>query len=109
MTFAQYGNDLDVAVPGFTTPKPSMHIFIFNAGNGKTYYKDGVQLINSSTAGALTPLISYNGAQLAKYNGCGGNCYYYGNIGEIIIFSRAITNSERLNIENYLQTKWGIK
>ena len=106
MTFAQHNNNLNVAVSGFASPTPYMHIFIFNSGNGKTYYKNGVQLINSKTSGALTPLISYNGAQIAK-NPSGG--YYNGNIGEIIIFSRAIKNSERLNIENYLQTKWGIK
>jgi prepilin-type N-terminal cleavage/methylation domain-containing protein len=108
MTFAQFANDLDVAVSGFASPTPYMHIFIFNSGNGKTYYKNGVQLINSKTSGALTPLISYNGAQIAKFSN-GGGAYYNGNIGEIIIFSRAIKNSERLNIENYLQAKWGIK
>ena len=35
--------------------------------------------------------------------------YFTGDIGEIIIYDRALNNSERKDIENYLAKKWEIK
>jgi hypothetical protein len=35
--------------------------------------------------------------------------YYDGDIGEIIIFDRALKTEERQSIEKYLGQKWGIK
>lgn len=38
----------------------------------------------------------------------GNNYFFNGNIGEIIIFDRALTEIERKKIEDYLSDKWGI-
>ncbi len=35
--------------------------------------------------------------------------YFPGDIAEIIIYSRVLTTEERIRIENYLSTKWGIE
>ena len=35
--------------------------------------------------------------------------YYIGYIGELIIFDRALTNTERKDVTQYLSNKWGIK
>jgi hypothetical protein len=37
-----------------------------------------------------------------------GGSYWNGAIGEAIIYSRALTTSERQSVERYLGTKWGI-
>jgi prepilin-type N-terminal cleavage/methylation domain-containing protein len=38
-----------------------------------------------------------------------GNNYVNGDVAELIVFKRALTNSERKGIEAYLGAKWGIK
>lgn len=37
-----------------------------------------------------------------------GNGSYQGNIGEVIIFTKALTTTERKSVEQYLGKKWGI-
>jgi hypothetical protein len=37
-----------------------------------------------------------------------GNGSYQGNIGEVIIFTKALTATERKSVEQYLGKKWGI-
>ena len=34
--------------------------------------------------------------------------FYVGDIGEIIVYSRAITDTERANLDAYLSDKWGV-
>jgi len=36
------------------------------------------------------------------------NSIWVGNIGEFLIYDRAVTNGERLQIESYFQEKWGL-
>jgi hypothetical protein len=33
---------------------------------------------------------------------------YYGDIAEILVFPSALSNTDRLAVETYLATKWGI-
>jgi len=47
--------------------------------------------------------------QLNNLIGRHWNTYMNGQIGEIIIYERAINDSERIDIENYLAKKWEIK
>ncbi len=35
--------------------------------------------------------------------------YYEGNIGEIIVFERALSAADRKEVESYLSNKWGIR
>jgi hypothetical protein len=37
-----------------------------------------------------------------------GNTYFTGNIGEILIYNRALSDSERENVERYLIAKYGV-
>jgi hypothetical protein len=104
LTFAQYGNDYDVAVLGYTSPIPRIHVFRFNSAVGKTLHVNGSELINQTTSNAKTGLVSYNNAQIGRYGS-----YYEGDIAEIIIFNKHISDNERKDIEQYLSKKWGIK
>lgn len=42
----------------------------------------------------------------SKANGAGYNLN--GNIGEVILYNRALSSTERVSIENYLKSKWSI-
>jgi hypothetical protein len=46
------------------------------------------------------------GRNASHANGTGYNLN--GNIGEVILYNRAISSTERVAIENYLKNKWGI-
>ncbi len=69
---------------------------------------DGVQ--GNAVTSARSSNASANAAILfIGKRGSGGNLWMRGDIGEIILFRRSLTNSERVAVEGYLKTKWGVK
>lgn len=104
-TFAQFGNDYDVAVSGYTTPTPIIHTFRFSSTQGKDYWKNGSNLIHQTSGGALQGLINYDNASIGA---AFGTILYNGDIAEVIIFNKALTSEERVSVESYLSKKWKI-
>ena len=82
----------------FSTPK--IHIFTHNSNSGKKYYQNTGSL-GSGTETPPKALTSYTGSIGGASSG-----YYYGDIGEIIVFNRTLSDAERKSIENYLAKKW---
>ncbi len=105
MTFAQFGNDYNVTVPGYISPIPIIHTFRFSNTRGKDYYKNGgTPLIYETTGGALTGLTTYDNAAIAGYF----TVFYIGDISEVILFNKTLSDNERKDIERYLSKKWRI-
>jgi len=105
VTFAQYNNDADLIVTGYSSPIPWIHVFKLSSTSGKTYYLNGA---TDTTGSAQTQqLVSYASPYVGRSNVT--NFYYEGDLCEIIMFSRAITNEERDSIEEYLGKKWRIR
>lgn len=79
-----------------------------NSNDGKKIFVNG-SLGNSTTSNSA--LAGYSSKDIARFNPPGGWTlnYYEGYIGEIIIFSKALNDDQRKNIESYLSQKWGIK
>ena len=103
--FGHYNNNLDYqnSVLSYSSPKTRMHSLIFNIAVGKKYWLNGgsgATASNTQTA-AIT---SFDGSNIGSYlvN------IYEGNIAEIIIFNRALTNEERRSIESYLGKKYNL-
>jgi prepilin-type N-terminal cleavage/methylation domain-containing protein len=112
LTWGQFANDYDITVASYTSPTPRIHAAVFNssATSPKIYFINGAQQtlnVNGSPT-ASQGLTSYTNATFGFY-GTGQNVYYKGNIGEIIIFNRALKTEERRSIEEYLSKKWKIK
>lgn len=106
-TLAQFSNDLDVVIPSYIAPTPSLSSGILNLATGHSlnYYVNGI-LYSGSNAN-VTPLSSSESGRLgAGYEG--GGHFYSGDIAEIIIYNRALSISERQLIERYLANKWGV-
>ncbi len=106
ITFAQYLNDINIAVSAYSSPTPMIHVFTHSSTAGKNYYSNGVQMMTNS--GATTGLSSFANARIGYY----GNfppVLFNGDIAEIIIFRKALKNEERRSIESYLGKKWNIK
>jgi hypothetical protein len=109
ITQAHYGNDLDYTrTPALHITAPAMHSFWFSTSGGKKYWNNGgvdADASDSETS-ATAALVSYNGAKIALYL---TNYYYKGDIAEIIMFSRALSDKDRQAVESYLSKKWAIK
>lgn len=100
-------------IDAYTTASPRLSAFVNStiaAGAGAAsfnHYMNG-----SSTAStkanigtpALGTLTSYTNGSI----GSSFSTYFTGDIGEIIIYTRALKNEERTAIEDYLSKKWGI-
>lgn len=54
-------------------------------------------------------VVSYGriGIGMNVWNG-GNNDFFNGNIGEVLVYSKALTTAEIDVIENYINTKWNI-
>jgi prepilin-type N-terminal cleavage/methylation domain-containing protein len=107
IAFRQGGNDVNIsnAVTGYATPITRIHTFSFNSGLGKSYSLNGTSFVASD--GATQGLVAFSGASIGGRPS--NENYYIGDIGEVIIFNRYLTNREKVDIEKYLGQKWGIK
>ncbi len=107
ITQAHYFNDLDITITGLTTPTPVINTFWLSgtSGGGKKYWQNGGVTPDGIGSGSAheTKLLSFAGAAISGY---GTN--YNGNIGEIIMFNRALKTEERQSIETYLSKKYNI-
>ncbi len=75
--------------------------------NGNQYYASSVITLSKLTSNEVN--ITTRPFSIGGQSKTGGeNRSFVGDIGEIIVYSRSITNSEKENIENYLSDKWKI-
>lgn len=103
---SHYTNDFDKNIPAFSSVISTIHSFVFSKNDGKAIYTNGgTKTTNTSQK---TPLISYAGSSIG-YGTVTGGVYYLGNIAEMIFYSRALSDKERQDVENYLSKKWAIK
>jgi len=102
---AQFANDYDATVSAFTTPISRIHTFTFNSAVGKKYHQSNVELGSRTDSAGKTGLGSYSGARIGLFRSAD---FYQGHIGEIIIYDRALTDSERTQVNVYAVNKWAI-
>jgi prepilin-type N-terminal cleavage/methylation domain-containing protein len=78
---------------------------IFN-GINNTSYLNGVAFGSVASTGNFNITSLFIGSRFYLGN---ANCFYNGDISELIFFSRALNTEERKSIEQYLSKKYGIK
>ncbi len=108
-------NYYTVAVPTYTTPTPSLHTFV-NAYATSDEVEPIYHYLNGGTASAFvdtgtpayTSLTGFSNAALGVHIDGTSTYYYNGDIGEIIIYNRALKAEERIAVETYLKKKWSI-
>ncbi len=109
----QYGsadvNFFDFAIKNFKTNEiiPRIHSFILSTTNGKKYWLNGGANPDKSSNN-LSTLSEFSGyVGVTEYGGSTPH-FYFGDIGEIIIFSRELNDKERIDVEKYLSNKFNI-
>jgi len=112
MSFGYYDNDYIATIPTYSgQTNPVIHSFVFD-NVARFYYFNGASTALSESEfsgyhGASDPLLSYGGAYIGLLN-INSGFYYSGDIAEIILINRAISQEERRSIETYLGKKWKI-
>jgi len=96
-------NKIENTISAYGNPIPRLHTFAFGRKFGKESYTNGGQKISSSSQ--TTPLASYTNSSIGKASAS----YFKGYIGEIIVYSKDLSDSDRKLIEAYLIEKWRIK
>jgi len=83
----------------------------FDGTNNTTYLNAVQQPTGSPTTAASTGTFSTGSYVIGAHytSSAVASPYYNGNIGEIIIYNRALSDFERGQVENYLSKKWSIK
>jgi hypothetical protein len=87
---------------------PGVFTCVRSAAAGGFVFIDGIQ-----RAGAVSPFAAYfttsNADTMSRIGYYSSTLFQFqGWIGEILCYSRALTDSERLKVERYLGKKWGI-
>lgn len=105
--FSQYGPQLTYSISSYSAPIPIIHVVSLTSvsGFGKRYWLNGKIIVFDSNQSRI---LSFEGASLGRCPD-GIYCYFNGDIGEVIIFTRSLTANERRSIENYLGKKYNIK
>jgi len=104
---ATYNNALgNVASNTMSTGVPFLAVSQFNGMNASIW-------VNGSVGNVIASSISSNKFTVTKYGiGQQANAprqeYWYGYIGEIIIYTSALSDYDRRRVELYLENKWGI-
>jgi hypothetical protein len=94
------GNLSSAFAPAFDTP---FMFNVFQTGTTGSTYGNGTDYGSVTTTGSTLTYTNY-------YIGtCIGGPAWIGNIGEVIIFNKALTTTERQQVESYLAWKWGLQ
>jgi len=101
--FAQYSNDIDASVSGYTTPITDLWGLGLNTSVGRYIFRNGT---SANTNATTTALISYTGALLGAFMSV--SSYYNGDIAEIVATTSVLSTEDRQKMEGYLAHKWGL-
>jgi len=100
-TFAQYADDLDYTAPAnFVASTPRLWTGRLNDNTGEQDIFFNGNLVASRFANDVPGTL----INAAVGRGNGGN--YRGDLAEIIVYNRSLSDTERQEIEQYLQHKW---
>ena len=80
---------------------------IFDGNTSNTFYGNGSSVVTATAAGwnQSFSITTYCIGNAINPNGA----WYKGRIGEIILYSTALTNPQRQQVEGYLAWKWGLQ
>lgn len=101
--YAQYANDIDVTVAGYTSPITDIWGTWLDTSAGRRIFLNGTSANTNSTTTALS---SNNGATIGAFPAI--NTYYNGDVAEIVATTNVLSTDNRQKLEGYLAWKWGL-
>ena len=102
---AHFNRDLDAIVETYIgTELWALDTFRFSQVEGKDIYQDGENIASDDV---LTPLVSNTGTTLGHFRAFGGLFWFQGDLAEVIVYDRALSDLERLQVEAELAGRYG--
>jgi prepilin-type N-terminal cleavage/methylation domain-containing protein len=112
ITHGHFSSDYDITTADYRPANPLIHTFEHSSNFGKRYHQNGSLMSGvahiDNNASINDHLLTGNNGMTIGYYSASTNQYYIGDIGEIIIYSRNLKDSERQAVESYLSKKWKI-
>lgn len=114
LSLRQYGNDLNWdSAPSYSGSETAcLYVGKLDTGGGHYIFYNGLMRAGN---GNTAPLSSSNSGAVGKVGlrrGSGGSIldkgWFNGDIGEILVYSSALSDADRRTVESYLNAKWGL-
>jgi hypothetical protein len=105
--FAPYTANLDGAVPMFAgiAAEPGRVLVGRWSSGARSLMSNGALLASDAS---VDPLATWAGAAIGRANIDGTLSHYEGDVGELLIFRRALSDTERTAISQSLMRKWAL-
>jgi hypothetical protein len=105
-TIQTYRNFTSISAASISQNVPFLAGSIYNGTNGQLW-KDGTAGSGPTASTGNFGIVKYSlGIQL---NIAGNTEFWIGNIGEVLVYTSALTQLQRQQIEGYLAWKWGLE
>lgn len=102
---AHFNNDLDALVaPYVGRPLWALDTFRFEQALGRSIFQDGSLVASDNNQ---FPLISNTGSTLGHFRAFGSLFWFQGDLAEVVVYDRALTDDERLLVEVDLAGRYG--
>lgn len=91
--------------PALHMPTTGAHVLdLITAQTSSTYqiWLDGAPVVNTNAIWGIQPTLQLG------YGTTGANTYLNGDIAEVLIYTNALSEAERLKVQAYLNAKWGL-
>jgi hypothetical protein len=107
LRFAPYTDNLDAVVPAFTSiaAEPGRVTVGRWASGARSLMSNGAVLASDASTNAVA---TWSGAAIGRLNIAGTISYFDGDVGEVLLFRRALTNAERSLVNASLMRKWSL-
>jgi hypothetical protein len=80
----------------------NLHILVFNGASSSGQINDGAPVVGNTNTNNM------NGIELGSYNNGAGGVFFDAEFCESIDYTGIVSDSDKLKIKSYLQTKWGL-
>ncbi|MBK7872689.1 MAG: hypothetical protein IPJ74_19435 [Saprospiraceae bacterium] len=102
------GTIVDTYTGLMTIPNANIELTNWNLYNVSAATNDWRAYLNGFTSAKISSGITPAFPGANNYIGFGGATYLNGNISEVVLYSRALTDAERQKVQSYLSIKYGI-
>lgn len=103
---SHFANDLDAVVENYVNETIwSVDIYDFDQTQGRSITHNGnVVATDSSTS----PLLANSGTTLGHFRAFGDAFWYQGDLAELVVYNRSLSNVERLSVAADLTSRYGL-
>jgi hypothetical protein len=102
---AHFNNDLDAfVIPYSGAPLWWLDSFRFSQTEGRTIFHSGSDVASDNN---ITALFLNTGTTLGHFRAFGSLFWFQGDLAEVVVYDRALSSDERLNVEVDLASKYG--